>query len=512
MQQNEVIESEDNNIQVKSLRCEMFNMLGLPSILYAILFTLCMYENRNGITMPIWIGATVYYVFYVCKKAGSRWNKGCTITASAMILLGISTVLTGNWLIIFGNYAVFLFTLLLLLMMLTSQTIHWGIVSLCGRMLSAIAGAIGKVAEPVLDFLSWIHLYKRKPSKKHIEIVMGCLIAIPCVVILGAILASADVVFRNMLIHFSFEVKMPFNVVTITLMIAFGLFSSYCGMHYFLKHQSMREQKASMKRPSTIAITFSSMILALYVVFCAIQVIYLFAGLGELPEGMTNAEYARQGFFQLLFVAFLNLIFVFVIKYLFEDHKVLNWILLGICACTYVMCASSCYRMLLYIQAYHLTVLRLLVLFALAFIGVFFAGVIIWLFKYKFPIYQFGLCVMIGAWLILSFSHIDYLVARYDYNYCKDDDATLRYITTLSTDAAPVLGDYMNQNIGIKNEVKKAVHTGLRSRNSYESLISTNAYYIVKFYDRNVNHVENSSKSLRKWNWSYANFKSSFEL
>ena len=46
----------------------------------------------------------------------------------------------------------------------------------------------------------------------------------------------------------------------------------------------------------------SVLVAVLYVIFCGIQIIYLFGGGGELPAGVTYAEYARQGFFQLLVV------------------------------------------------------------------------------------------------------------------------------------------------------------------------------------------------------------------
>ena len=38
--------------------------------------------------------------------------------------------------------------------------------------------------------------------------------------------------------------------------------------------------------------------------------VYLFGGLMQLPSGYTYARYAREGFFQLLFVCILNVIIV----------------------------------------------------------------------------------------------------------------------------------------------------------------------------------------------------------
>ncbi|WP_353960240.1 DUF4153 domain-containing protein, partial [Klebsiella pneumoniae] len=64
------------------------------------------------------------------------------------------------------------------------------------------------------------------------------------------------------------------------------------------------------------------------------QVIYLFGGLGTLPENYTYASYAREGFFQLVFVCILNLSMVLICKKYFRDNRILKVILTFICSCT----------------------------------------------------------------------------------------------------------------------------------------------------------------------------------
>ena len=72
-----------------------------------------------------------------------------------------------------------------------------------------------------------------------------------------------------------------------------------------------------------------------------------FMGKGSLPWGMTYSDYARQGFFQLLFVALLNLVMVLMCLKYCQENVLLNGVLLVISMCTYVMIASAIYRMLL---------------------------------------------------------------------------------------------------------------------------------------------------------------------
>ena len=57
-----------------------------------------------------------------------------------------------------------------------------------------------------------------------------------------------------------------------------------------------------------IAITVNVVLLCVYLVYCGIQVIYLFMRRGTLPEGYTYSSYAHEGFFQLVFVCLINIV------------------------------------------------------------------------------------------------------------------------------------------------------------------------------------------------------------
>lgn len=88
-----------------------------------------------------------------------------------------------------------------------------------------------------------------------------------------------------------------------------------------------------------------------------------------LPEGMVYSQYAREGFFQLLFVTVINFSVLIIFISVFEEartHKLLKLLLLSLCFFTCILIASSVYRMLLYIDVYGYTSLRLWVLTFLA--------------------------------------------------------------------------------------------------------------------------------------------------
>ena len=188
-----------------------------------------------------------------------------------------------------------------------------------------------------------------------------------------------------------------------------------------------------------IAITFTSIFSLIYVLFCIIQIVYLFAGLGTLPENYTYASYARAGFFQLVFVCLINLVSVLLCIRLFRPHRILQLLLSVVSLCTFVMIASSAYRMLLYISVYHLTVLRVFVLWSLLVISFLMVGTLILIYKPDFPFVRYGIIVVTVLFLLYSFSRPDYRIARYNISHAAKDDYALTYLCQLSADAAPVV-------------------------------------------------------------------------
>lgn len=68
-----------------------------------------------------------------------------------------------------------------------------------------------------------------------------------------------------------------------------------------------------MKFNSIVVITILMMVNILYVIFTKIQVGYLYGG-KNLPRGFTYSEYARSGFFQLVFIVLINVISIILIK------------------------------------------------------------------------------------------------------------------------------------------------------------------------------------------------------
>ena len=398
-------------IEVRKANPELMKKLGPSAILYALFLTLCLYKNPNGITYPFYVAGTIGFSVYIIKKLGASWKKENILVVTACFLLGISTCLTDDTRIVFMNKLLLLFLNVYFILHTYCNTLGWRFGKYVTAMCDFGVKSFGKIFTPFSDLGEYIRLHRNEKNSQVLYALIGVGISVPLILIVGGLLVSADLVFKD-------AVDTMFNgwdladIFGVVLWIIFYFAFSY-GMITVLQEKDINEKVKDCKQfPPIIAIMSTFVITIIYVLFSYIQITYLFGEKGILPEGFTYAEYAREGFFQLLFVCILNLMIVLVGINLFKESKILKTILCVISLCTFVMIASSAYRMILYIRFYYLTFLRIFVLWALVVIALLMIGIIVQIFKKNFPLFQYGLTIITICYIIFSFSRPDYLIAK----------------------------------------------------------------------------------------------------
>lgn len=431
----------------KKEECQQTNnfiKLLFASVIYAVLFVTCMYHTSSGITMPCWIVATIFYMGYVLKEFHIRLKKDSPLFMAIMFLLGVSTFATGNHYIIMINYIGFFLILMYFLLHNLYEDASWDYGIFFLNVVRAMFGAICCIATPFTDTDNYIKKIDGEEKKKGLPIFLGILIAIPCVWIFSYLLSSADAVFNEIYQRIWKIFYFPKNIIEIVFLLLFGFFSSYCGMRFLMKRTKIMNPKDRKQMNPVVAITFTSFIAGIYLVFCIIQILYLFAGQGKLPVGMSYASYARTGFFELLFISILNLFLVLFIKNYFATHKLLNILLMILSGATFIMIASSAFRMLLYIKAYHLTFLRVLVFVILLMLVFLMGGVLTLIRQPSFKFLRYSVLSVSIIYLAFSFSHVDYFIASYNLGQINQvlEQKDYRYLSSLSTDAAPIIIRY----------------------------------------------------------------------
>ncbi|WP_422772594.1 DUF4153 domain-containing protein [Plantactinospora sp. WMMC1484] len=187
---------------------------------------------------------------------------------------------------------------------------------------------------------------------------------------------------------------------------------------------------------------------ALFAGFVAVQITTLFGGSEHVlrTAGLSYAEYARRGFWQLLAVTVLTLLVIaaaarWAPRESRTDRILVRVLLGGLTLLTLVVVASALFRMDVYADAYGATRLRLLVAVCEAWLGLLFvltalAGVRLaagWL-----PRAAVGTAVL--ALLALAMADPDRLIAEHNIDrYERTGRIDAYYLSTLSTDAVPAL-------------------------------------------------------------------------
>ena len=180
----------------------------------------------------------------------------------------------------------------------------------------------------------------------------------------------------------------------------------------------------------------------------------------------------------------------------FRENKVLKGILTFISLCTYIMIASSVYRMVLYIQAYDLTFLRVFVLWALLVIFLLVTGALILIYKKSFPYTRYCLVIITTLYIIFSFSHPDYWIARYNLN--SEAETDYYYLENLSLDASPIIFDYVNKSkFNIYSDTWFEYYAARMVKKSYDF----QAFELDKIWVEEGNCLP-KKLSPRKWNLS----------
>lgn len=431
---------------------ENFQIFGLASFLYACLYAFCMYRNSSGVTYPFFVAGGLWFICFCFAKLEISLKKGGAFYMVSMMLLAVSTFCTDDGRIIALNkLGIFLLTISFLLFTLY-DTRKWNLSKYLGSICQTVFMAIGELDRPFRDAHWYTKNKMQRKNSKVLYVVLGLVIALPIFMVVLPLLVSADAVFRNMTEKLLENLRLG-NILQVLFMWAFMFLASYCIMSYLCKKQIKPEVKDGRRGEPVIAITIATLLTLLYLVFSVIQIVYLFMGNMTLPSGYTYAEYAREGFFQLLAVSVLNLIFVLVGLNCFRESKILKGILTVMSLCTYIMIASSAMRMIIYIRWYYLTFLRIFVLWGLAVLFLLFTGIILSIMKESFPLFRYSMVVVTLCYMVLSFSHPDYLIAR--VNVASTDMGTrsaffegepyddYRFLSYLNADAAPVLIDLL---------------------------------------------------------------------
>ena len=324
---------------------------------------------------------------------------------------------------------------------------QWHIVDYLRAGITASVASIGGSLVLLIRDLDWRAL-PREGRMRHLRgILTGIVIAVPLLAIFAALFASADQIFANVLQNlFAFD---PATIATHIFFICFwgALTAGY--VRWALLGRPVAIPRIADLPTSVMPFTVALGLLdALFLLFVVVQLRYFFGGAALIDQtaGLTYAQYARQGFFQLVTASALVLPIVLGIDFLarggtpaeIRTIRQLSGLLLTLLT---VVMASALERMRLYVSAFGLSDTRL---YATAFM-VFLVGVFVWFAwtvlrgnraRFAFGALMQGLAVLAGLHVL----NPDAFIVKTNLNrQGAEQPFDAKYATTLGADAVPPL-------------------------------------------------------------------------
>lgn len=285
--------------------------------------------------------------------------------------------------------------------------------------------------------------------------IRAIIITVPCLILLIAMLSAADMVFSAETGKILKEIYQTISLNTICKIIMGILAGLYLfGTVYtaYLPKKATAQTETKYKQGDLIIINvLLSSILVIYTVFVIIQFRYLFAGSTALPHNLSYTEYARKGFFELLALTGINIALILSVIHLTKTYTAKQkWytvaLCLYLCAVTFVLLASSLYRMWLYSEDDGLTRLRFMVFGFLLFEAVGLIATLFYVVKPKFNIISIYCMIGVIYYVVLNIVPMDYIIAENQVQkYIRGERNDIFYVGTLSCDAVSPIYDLLVQ-------------------------------------------------------------------
>ena len=339
------------------------------SVLFGWIFSRSLFSFQYGVGMTV-MGLSFYliYVPFILAKGKKKTSLFSWLLFFPQIIIFASFTFYSDYrMIIVGLVASFMIAAIqttLLSNCTTGKPFSFELI--CDTCVTYFALPFMNIGNTIAGIFS----NKEKGEKKNrtwLKIAIGAAISFPVVFILVMIFAFADEMFAMWvskilrilnLNPFRITADIIFTLIVMLYVMPLAV-SLRSGYH---KQYNHKESRRFFDPVITATVLFAASVV--YLIFVAAQFTYLFAGIGSLPKDTTLAEYSRRGFFELVFVIVVTTLIMGIVCMLTKNNQhgklpvYVKIALLIITLSNVVIIVSAARRLIIYINAYNLTVSR----------------------------------------------------------------------------------------------------------------------------------------------------------
>lgn len=436
-------------------------------------FDLFFYGKALGISLLLFVLLAVAALFYLGRSKAIRPQVQNLWLLLPLLFCASMVAVRANPFLVFLNVVATLFLLEYVVHFFTSGRLERLGFFEYPLILTWVAAQSSVQAAPLVPSAVDLPKAGQQTRRNLLPVARGLLLAVPILLVFTLFLTSADQVFaayvNSVFTLTIFDRMLEFAwrgvLIIVVTWVAAG------ALAYGLLHQSVgrgsrtiQQMTSFLQRGPSLGFTEAAVILSLvnglFIMFVWVQFAYLFGGRTNIRvDGFTFADYARRGFFELVFVAIMTLILVLGLHWLTtragrRQTRLFNGLSSLMSALVMVMLVSAFQRLHLYEMAYGFTWLRLLVHTFMIWLGFVFVWFLLTLWRVRTPSaeqlslrtgipghFAFGVFLAcIGFMTTLNLINPEQFIARQNLaRFEETGDLDSYYLTKLSYDAVPVL-------------------------------------------------------------------------
>ena len=435
--------------------------LVLGSFVLAVLHSILFFEKEWGISVLLFGIPAIYLLIMFLQKHNKIKNKNALYISIPILLLCSTYLFFDNE--FFNSLNVIVIPSLIATMIIWATSDILKIKATIDDVIGLTLGAFEFIPNSIKIIKDAFKKGETNNNKnKRIElIIVGVLITIPILFIILGLLMSADRFFAEVMNKLFMNIEQIFTADFMVklfgrcILIIIIMIYLICVAYRILIRKDNQNTKSqfSLNVEPIIINTILTILNIVYALFSGVQLVYVFSGIAD-KFNFDFATYARQGFFQLMVIAFINFAIVIITNTnKKQEGKNKYTIIMNIAMCifTVIIAVSAFSRMRLYEQEYGYTFLRLMVYIILTTQIILTIPTIAYIINDKIKIIKTYFIVIISMYVLSNFINIDYVIAKNNVQRALDTTNEVSrkidvgYLTDLGTNAiSEVIRLYQN--------------------------------------------------------------------
>lgn len=387
-----------------------------------IIAELSFLHGTIGVSYILFI-AVFYTVLFARFRFSFEHRRIGLLLMAGIWILSVSFLFYDSTVLYYLNIFVIPIVIFFHIVLITSPSqLNWGKLSF----IRLVTGKLLDAFQYLINYIRYIgrqiiRSQRRMTNRIIPQIVVGVLVAIPLLMIIISLLTSADAAFQQF-VERVFFIRMGINIIEIGFRVAFVLIATlffFCVFQVIGKRtkREIRIQHVSKRKKwnGVILLTVLLLVNTVYLTFIVTQFNYFFHN--GLYTGVTYADYARRGFYELLIVSFLNLILLLIcIKRAMAGTRLLKRLLQTsysiLVVSSGVLLVSVWQRFILYEEMYGFTIAGALATYFMLFLLVLFAYMLFRIWLENLPILHFYLISAFVFYTMLNVVNIEGIVVE----------------------------------------------------------------------------------------------------